>query len=68
MKINTSNIHYLFQVDTKLKPPSFTEYCENKEVHDAEVKQTIEKVQDDLCDLKALLAQILSIRKDKDVS
>jgi hypothetical protein len=68
MNINKVSI-FTFQDITTTPAPKvgFKEYVENKEQHDAEVKCTLEKVQCELVELKALLDQIQAIKK-KNVS
>lgn len=55
----------------EIKPPrkeAFKEYMEQKEVKDAEIKVSLQQIEQKMVDLKALIAQITAIRTEKDVS
>lgn len=47
---------------------SFAEVLKDKQMNDIEVKETLDKVQNDMVELKSLLSQIALIRSKKDVS
>jgi hypothetical protein len=47
---------------------SFDEYLEQKQYKDLEIKEALIKVEEDMCQLKSLLAQIASIKCRKNVS
>lgn len=47
---------------------SFAEVLKDKQMNDIEVKETLNKVQNDMVELKSLLSQIALIRSKKDVS
>ena len=55
----------------EIKPPrkeAFKEYMEQKEIKDAEIKASLQQIEQKMVDLKALIAQITAIRSEKDVS
>lgn len=56
---------------SEIKSPrkeAFKEYIEQKEIKDAEIKASLQKIEQKMIDLKALIAQISAIRSDKNVS
>lgn len=57
--------------DVTLKPVEtkrFAEYVQDKQQTDVEVKAVLEKIDQEMVDLKCLLSQIAAIRCNKDVS
>lgn len=68
MKINNMSYHFQDVTLKAVEPKSFAEYVQDKQKTDAEVKVVLEKIDQEMVELKCLLSQIAAIRCNKDVS
>ena len=68
MKINSVSNHFQEVTLKPVEPKRFAEYVQDKQKTDAEIKVVLEKIDQEMVELKSLLSQIAAIRCNKDVS